>query len=266
VVSQGVRNVQANGFIKVSIKKIICLPDIQAPKHDEKALSTALQIVRKERPDTLILVGDVVDLQSVSRFPPKDWDEAGMTASQELRSANSILDRIDAVSRKAEKIYLEGNHDRRLEIWFVQNGSKLGCDFNGNNVQTQLGLLRRGYKYIPIRQQPYRIGKVAFIHGWFTNKYHAFKTVSSGGQNLIYGHTHDFQVYTGLHLDEEAPRMAMSIGCLCDFRQGYLEGKPMNWIHGIGLIYIDTETGKFWPQFVPIIDGEAVINGRRFKA
>jgi len=89
--------------------------------------------------------------------------------------------------------------------------------------------------------------------------------VEEAGQNLIYGHTHDYQVYTGKHLDKEAPRVAMSIGCLCDFRQVYLDSRPMNWIHGVGLFYVDEKSGRFWPYFCPIIGGEAVINGKTYR-
>jgi predicted phosphodiesterase len=248
-------------------KKVIAIPDIQAPKHDDRAIKTAEEILRGEKPDIVILVGDVIDLQSVSRFPPLDWNEAGTTAADEIKSANFILDLLDAaIPKKTVKIYLEGNHDRRLELWFIQHGPKLGRDFKGNSVKSQLELDRRGYEYVTIKAQPYKIGKVGFVHGWFVNKYHANKTVSDSGQNLIYGHTHDYQVYTGKHLDQEAPRIAMSVGCLCDFRQSYLEGRPMNWIHGVGIVYVDEATGRFWPYFAPIIDGVSVIAGKTYAA
>lgn len=248
------------------LRKIIAIPDIQVPKHDHAALATALSIIRGEKPDEVILIGDVVDLQSVSRFAPLNWTEAAMTAAEELQAANEVLDVIDdAIPKKARKIYLEGNHDRRLELWFIQHAPRLGENFNGNNIVQQLSLDKRKYQYIKVSQQPYRIGKVGFIHGWFTNIHHAKKTIEKGGQNLIYGHCHDFSVFTGSHLDKEAPRLAMSIGCLCDFRQVYLDSRPMNWMHGIGLFYIDDKTGRFWPYFCPIIKGEAVINGRRYK-
>jgi len=249
------------------LKKIIAIPDIQAPKHDERAVATALKIVKGEKPDVLIHVGDFVDLQSVAKFKPKDWAEVTQTADQEIKAGNKILDEFDKVTpRKTEKVFLEGNHDRRLELWFCQYGAKLGKDFEGNSVQSQLRLSERGYKYIRTRDQPYKIGKAGLIHGWYANQYHAKKTIEKGAQNLIYGHTHDFQVHTGCHLDKDAPRLAMSIGCLCKFRQPYKEGKPTNWIHGVGLFWIDEKSGRFWPYFCPIINGEAVINGKKYKA
>ena len=247
--------------------KVVVIPDIQAPRHDETAVNTAIKIVKGERPNIVIFVGDVADLKSVSKYKDKSWEEAATTADMEIEAANEILGRFDqAIPRKAKKVFLEGNHDRRLSLWFIQNAAKLGPNFNGNSIADQLQLDQRGYEYVPTEQQPYRIGKVGFVHGWYANKYHANKTVSMAGQNLLYGHTHDYQVYTGPHLEKEAPRIAMSLGCLCDFRQPYLDSRANNWCHGVGIVYIDEKTGRFWPYFCPIINGECVINGKVYRA
>lgn len=251
----------------MAIKKIMAIPDIQAPKHDPIAVKTAIKIVDGEEPDYLIHIGDLVDFQSISRFPKRSWEEASLTADQEIDAANQILDQFDKVTpQKTKVIYLEGNHDRRLELFMIQWASKLGRGYRGATLEYQLNLEGRKYLYVRTNQQPYHIGKAGFIHGWFCNIHHAKKTMERGGQNLIYGHTHDFQVSTGPHLEQEAPRLAMSIGCLCDFRQVYLESRPMNWIHGVAIIYSDDKTGRFWPTFHPIINGESIISGVRYKA
>ncbi len=250
--------------------KVLVIPDLQCPNHDVQAVNTAIEIVRGERPDLLVYVGDVVDFKSVARFLDTSWDEAKTTADYEIRSADEVLNQFDkAMPKKTRVVFLEGNHDRRLELFFIQHAAKLGRDFRGGNIRDQLGLVKRGYEYIPTSQQPYKpvhVSKIGFLHGWYTNKYHAAKTVMDGGQCIMYGHTHDFQVFTGLHLDQEAPRIAMSIGCLCNFKQEYLGGKPMNWCHGVGLVYIDQKTGKFWPSFCVIVGGECVIGGKKYRA
>jgi hypothetical protein len=203
----------------------------------------------------------------VARFLDKDWDEARITAAQEIFETNALLDRFDAATpKKCKTVFLEGNHERRLLTFFVNNAAKLGMDFKGLLIEEQLHFAERGYEYIGVSKQPHKIGKIGFVHGWYCNKYHANKTVEAAGQNLIYGHKHDYQVATGTHLDAEAPKMAMSIGCLCKFRQAYLEGKPMNWIHGVGIIYVDIQSGHFWPYFAPIIAGRAIIDGRVYSS
>jgi len=249
------------------MRKIIAIPDIQAPKHDPTAVSTAIKIIKGEKPDEVIHIGDFIAFDSISRFKKRDWKEARQTAAEEIEAANQILDQFDkAINGKTKVVFLEGNHERRLEAFMIQHAQALGEGFRGLSIQEQLHLDERGYEYIPTNKQPYVVGELGFIHGWYVNLYHAAKHVRQGGRNLIYGHTHDHQVYTGAHLDHQEPRICMSIGCLCDFRQAYLESRPSNWIHGVALIYIDEATGFFWPNFVPIINGVAVVNGKQYHS
>ncbi len=251
----------------MKLRKIIAVPDIQAPQHDPTAVTTALRIIKGEKPDEIVHIGDLIAFDSISRFPKRDREEARLTADKEIAVANKILDRFDkATDGRAKVVYLEGNHERRLETFIIQNALALGEGFRGLTIQEQLHIDERGYKYVKTHEQPYVVGELGFIHGWYCNLYHAAKHVRQGGRNLIYGHTHDHQTYTGAHLDHQEPRMAMSIGCLCDFRQAYLESRPSNWIHGVAIIYVDEATGLFWPHFVPIINGVAVINGKKYSA
>ena len=249
------------------LRKIIAIPDIQAPKHDERAVSVALKIVKGEKPDILIHIGDLVDLLPASKYRKNKWRENLRTVSGDLASANGILDRFDKTTpRKTETIYIEGNHEERLESFFVNKVPELGPDFKGITIREQLKLDERGYKYIIREKQPLYFGKVGFSHGLYCNPYHASKTSTRFRRNIVYGHTHDLQIHSGFHLYDEAPNTAMSIGCLCDFQQDYMKSGPINWVHGVGLFYLDDESGRFWPYFATIINGEAVINGKRYKA
>jgi len=250
----------------LSLKKILCIPDIQAPKHDETAVSTAVSIVKGEKPDILIHIGDLCALDSVATYAKTDWRSALETADSEIASANLILDRFDQVTpKKTKTIFLEGNHERRLLRWAVKFAVPLGSRFKGLNIEDQLYIEKRGYEFIRMENQPYNVGKIGFCHGWYANIHHAKATVEKGGQSLMYGHTHDAQSFTGMHLDSEQPRMAQSIGCLCKYNQAYLNGRPANWIHGVGIVYVDEKTGRFWPTFHPIIAGECVINGKVYN-
>lgn len=251
----------------MKLRKIIAIPDIQAPQHDPTAVATAIKIVKGEKPNKVIHLGDLTALDACSKFKKRKWAEANLTAAQEITAANKILDRFDSViDGRTKVVFLEGNHERRLEDYILRNARDLGEGFKGLTIQEQLHLDERGYEYVPTGRQPYRIGEVGFLHGWYTNKYHARTHVEDGGENLIYGHVHDLQIHTGKHLDYQEPRIAMSAGCLCKFHQEYNEGRPTNWIHGVAVIYVDEKTGLFWPYFVPIINGKAVFNGKQYSA
>jgi len=49
--------------------RTIVLPDIHYPKHDPAALRWALRYVNELQPRRVILLGDVINLDAVSRFP-----------------------------------------------------------------------------------------------------------------------------------------------------------------------------------------------------
>lgn len=107
-------------------------------------------------------------------------------------------------------------------------------------------------------------GKVIYTHGWITGGNHAQKHLQLFHKNIIYGHTHQFQVATGIGLDGR-PVEAASIGTLSRMDLSYLVGKPpVNWVHMFA--YIDTmPSGQFTPHYVHIIDGQFVELGQSFS-
>lgn len=89
------------------------LNGIMVPVHDEAAFSVGHQIIRDIQPDRIISVGDNLDLASIGR-----WDK-------ERSFVGSIQPSIDRLGRMAaqlradvpnsEIVFLEGNHDLRLQ-------------------------------------------------------------------------------------------------------------------------------------------------------
>ena len=253
----------------MSLKKILCIPDIQAPKHDETAVSTAVSIVKGEKPDILIYMGDFIANDSVARFSPKQIQDTILTADIEIASANSILDRFDHVTpKKCKKIFLEGNHEERLEAYIAQHAWKLGPNFKGINIRDQLRCKERGYVYISKGEQPYKPckkSKISFLHGEYVRKHHARLHSDNYRRSLIYGHTHDVQCVTEPHIKGEFPGVVMSIGCLCDYNQSYNKGKVSRWQHCVGMVYLNEKTGRFQAFPHRIIDGWTIVNGREYN-
>ena len=51
-----------------SFKSVAILNDIHFPYHDKQALETALEFLHKDRPDMILINGDLLDFHSLSRF------------------------------------------------------------------------------------------------------------------------------------------------------------------------------------------------------
>lgn len=252
----------------MKIETAIILPDQQYPQQDDRAIAVALKLVEFYKPDIIINLGDVVACDSVSRYPKASWYDATVTLKMEMDIVNQGLDKQDKAFDRSgvkRKILLEGNHENRITRWLTNNAAQIG-DIDSLRIENLLRLRERGYEYVLQENQPQKIGKANVLHGYYTNKYHAFKTISETGHNCLYGHTHDYQSYINSHLPEDLPRMAMSFGCLCKFNQSYIGNSPTRWVHGIGILEYIKKDGFFTAYFVPIIGYRCVYQRREFKA
>jgi hypothetical protein len=248
------------------VETVCIIPDMQVPQQDDKAIAVALDIIRYIKPTKAIFLGDVIAADSVSKYDKATWKEAEIKLSDEVDATNVVLDRFDNVfklTKTKEIYYLEGNHEQRILKWAIKNAAMLGANFDGLRVQSLLRLDQRKYRYIYRQDQPLRFGKANFRHGLYLNQYHAGKTVSNTGHNTYYGDTHDHQVYTAMHDEGDEPRMAMSMGCLCNYNQSYMEGRPNHWIKGMGVVYFSDNIHS--PYFIPIVNNQAIWNGKVFK-
>jgi hypothetical protein len=208
----------------------------------------------------------MIAADSVSRYDKATREEALITLKSEVDSTNRVLDSFDETFKKSgvRKVYLlEGNHERRILKWIVKHAMEWG-DFENLGIKSMLRINERKYEFIPYRSQPLKIGKINIVHGYYVNQYHASKMLRNTGRNVFYGHTHDFQVHTLSHFEDDQPRMAMSCGCLCNFEQDYLDGRPTNWIHGITVINYDDD--GFTPYFLPIVNYRCLYAGKQHKA
>lgn len=241
------------------------IPDLQCPQQDDKAIEVAIKLIKHIKPTIAIMGGDVIAADSVGDYPKTTWKEASETLRNEAEQTNKVLDKFDRAfkdSKTKQIYYLEGNHERRVLKWAIKNTKPLG-EIEGLRIESLLRLNERGYKYIMLEDQPLKFPRFNFLHGYYVNQYHAAKTMNMTGRNTFYFHTHDHQVHTSYHFEEDTPRMAMSCGCLCSFNQDYMKGRPNNWMHGIAVIYYDKD--GFTPYFIPIVNYRAIWQGKVFK-
>ena len=124
-------------------------------------------------------------------------------------------------------------------------------------LETALKLKERGYEYYGLNE-PFRLGKVVFVHGLYTVAHHAKKHVIEYGQNVVYGHVHSHQKYTKSNLDNY--HSAESVPCLCELKKPFLKNGPTAWSHGFAVLYLFKE--GFHLDVVPINRGVCVFNGR----
>ena len=224
------------------------------PFQDDLSLNALERYMADSRFDEVIYIGDLLDFAQISKFNKGSPQEESRLVSDDYKIAGKILDRHISIirknNRKAKFTLLEGNHEERIERWLAQNPQVKGLV----EVEVGLKLGERGIKWVRAwsRGELYKIGKAYFTHGLYTNQYHAQKMVNNYGVNIYYGHTHDHQSFSKVLKGKDKTIEGMSLGCVCEYDQSYMQGRPSSWQQGFGVFYFDKDTGFFNRTFVGI--------------
>jgi predicted phosphodiesterase len=270
------------------------LDGVLDPFQDEAAMDVALQIVsyleETDRVDTVINLGDYLDLPAQGRF---EQEPAFAFSTQQAidRGHRFLQEQRAAAGPKAKIVLVEGNHDRRMEKFIVANAA------------SAFGIRRANTSELPVMTLPYllRMDEIgveyidAYPAGayWLTDSLravHGNKARSNGSTaaaytnadphiSTIFGHAHrlEIQSRTVFNRDGAIRSAAVSPGCLCRVDGAvpsvngstHLDGRPAtyyeNWQQGIVVITINENLEPFF-ELIQIKDGEAWFRGNRFKA
>lgn len=254
---------QLERIVNKEVETTIILADIHYPLHNKKALNCAEQILKYIKPDRIVYLGDAMDMTPVSHWlQDKRKSMENKRLLKDYEGFNEILDRHKQIagSNLKEVVYLEGNHENWITQYIDTHPETEGL----LEVEKNLKLKERGIKFLEMNKF-YKLGSLFLTHGLYTNLYHSKKTVETVGRSIMYGHTHDCQIYTKIGLlNNQDKHQGISVPCLCDLSPEYMKGKPNKWLHGLSVIYTQRD-GNFNAYIINIIDGRAVFNGKVFK-
>lgn len=204
------------------------LPDLHIPEHDAGAMWWALKSLMGARVDGLILLGDVVSLDAVSRFqkPPK-----GLTIlEQELEAGRNFFGLLGQIlPGLKERVYLFGNHEARLSSYLIRNAPAL---VELPQVQLrQLLDLDADWVTVPYGQLVERQG-VIFQHGKLFGHNTCRKNLLLG-KSVVQGHSHRLGVVHH-RFPGGAEIASIELGCLCSYVQNYTS--VTDWTHAYGIL------------------------------
>lgn len=284
----------------VGFQTCVVLPDIQIgyfrtkseelePIHDEAALSVALQIVKAEKPDQVVLVGDNLDLCEFGKYrtsPPFQ-----RTTQAAIDRATVLCAQLRAAAPDARIVWLAGNHEERLPNFILDNaatafGLRKGDTPDSWPVMSVPYLCRfddYAIEYLP--------GYPASCH-WINERLriiHGDKVASGGSTahkylatekvSTIYGHIHRREWAERTRRDYDGPKtiMAASPGCLArtdgavpSTKGGIdLDGRPVavqeDWQSGLAVVRYEPGDGRFAYEQIAIHDGWALHRGREYN-
>ncbi len=248
--------------------RMIGLPDIQCPYHDEESLAAVEKYMAEEYWHEYLNFGDFMDFDCISSHNKNNLRQVeGKDLFGDYIIGNDILDRHQAIVRKNNKnasfTMLEGNHDYRVERYIEEFPQLRGSI----EVEKGLELKERGFTWVRCyaKGEVYKVGKAYFHHGLYCSGMHAKKMVENFGVNIFYGHTHDVMQYSKVLWGKDRTIVGQSLGCLCDYEQSYIGSNPTNWQQAFAVFYFRPD-GNF-SYYVPrIINHEFVApNGKVYR-
>lgn len=222
--------------------KIALLCDIHVPYHNIEAITVALDYLKKEKPDAVVIDGDLFDFHALSRFQP---DPRKKNFAQELAIGIDLL-RIISKTLKCKIYYKLGNHDERYEDFlFRKAGELVGVeDFELKAI------INRRLPHIEIigEKRIIKANGLNIVHGHEFGK-GIFSPVNiarglflRAKASVIGGHHHRTSEHTEQDINEKIIT-TWSVGCLCELHPAYL---PINsWNHGFAVVELGGNGKEF---------------------
>lgn len=236
--------------------------DWHLPFHNEKALSIAFDVISDFKPDEIVLMGDIFDCYSISRFENKNPYKISVLLSDEIESGANLIDQMVRTSNANKFVFIGGNHEKRISSYIFNKAPAVSNYFPDLK---NIFMLPKKFTYIENAQdQGYKMGTLVARHKTYQNQHACHKTLTRATNSYIFGHTHRIQYRATTTLEGQTIE-AWSIGWLGDpIKAGdYMDVSP-EWCHAIALGWFAGNNHAI--QIVTIKDGRALANECFYQA
>lgn len=237
-------------FIKEN--KIAVLSDLHIPYHSIQSLTACFDFLKSEKPNAILLNGDILDFYQLSRFGK---DPRKRSVAHELQAAREFL---DVLSQFSAKIYYKiGNHEERYEHYLMQKAPEL-LGVQQFELKYLLGLNERGIDLIGDKRI-IKANDLNIVHGHefgqsiFSPVNVARGLFLRGKVSAMQGHNHSSSTHTETNMNGEITT-TWSLGCLCELNPSYL---PINkWNQGFAMVDLDENGVNFHVRNFRIFKGK----------
>ena len=225
------------------------------PDEISTAHQAFVKLIKKHKPDIVIMNGDAVDGASISRFAKAGYDTHKMpTVAEELEAVSDRLGEIEKVAGNAKLLFTMGNHDLRFEGKL----SNQTPEFKGVPGFSIKEHFPRWLFCMSIM-----INKNLMIKHRYHNGLHAtYNNAIKSGVSIVTGHLHRLQAT--IVSDYNGTRWGVDTGTLCETdgdQMNYAEGNPSN--HCSGFAVLTIINGRLvQPEFCAVLDGVAYFRGQ----
>lgn len=221
--------------------KIAVLSDIHLPYHNIPSLTACFDFLQGEKPEAILLNGDILDFYQLSRFGK---DPRKRSVAHELQAAREFL---DVLSEFGAKIYYKlGNHEERYQHYLMAKAPEL-LGVQQFELRYLLGLDSRGIDLIGDKRI-IKANDLNIVHGHefgqsiFSPVNVARGLFLRGKVSAMQGHNHSVSEHTESNMNGDIVT-TWSLGCLCELNPAYL---PINkWSHGFAIVELSDNRKDF---------------------
>lgn len=219
-------------------KKVLLLGDVHLPYHDVDALTVCFDYAKKNKPDLVVLNGDIIDCFQLSKWL-KDPRERKF--SEELKLLEQFIETVKKTF-KCRIIYKFGNHEMRYEHFLFQKAKEL---VGVEEFELREVIQKRakdveivGDKTIIMLNELPVLHGHEFVRGFF-NPVNAARGLHLRAKvSAIQNHVHKTSEHTETDL-HGIIKTTWSVGCLCHLKAPY---DPYNsWNHGFCEIDLESD-------------------------
>lgn len=258
--------------------------------HDEKAMALFAEVVRREQPDSVVVLGDLIDLPSQGKYA----QEAGFarTTQKALDATYVWLATLRASAPGAKIVVVEGNHDKRMQNFVEANalaafGLRKAALPDSWPVMSLPNLLRLDELDI---QYVDAYPAATYWDNDTTRNIHGTKANSRGSTTSQYsnelphlntwvGHVHRAEITHKTVLGPGGRAIETYVanpGCLCRTdgavpgvnsaigADGHSAEIVENWQQGFGVLYYDDNNS--YPEVYRIRDGSVIYRGEVLRS
>jgi len=241
------------------MKRIVLIADahLQQGTEPDDSYKLVKKICKSIRPDKIIIMGDMLDCEFLGSFT-----NAGQSEGKRLSEAFNILRQELAFFKKCSKeevLFLEGNHEERLERFLDSNPILKGA-ISYESIFEELEV-----RYIPLKEQPYLyLSDLYLSHGVNTGVFYARKTAELLGKSCICGHAHRPQYFCTSYPDGRIIE-GIGLGSLTESIEYYIKGKSLpGHSNSFGELLLDENTGHWQCNNITIKQGKCIISNKLY--
>lgn len=221
-----------------------------APRQRLRRASALNRFLKRTEPDEVVIIGDWIDMGSLSRF-----DTIGSKAMEGTRVRADIESGKAALAALMEDlpdvplVFVEGNHEERLGRMYAEHPRLEGLADLPGEFEEASGA--RSFRFVPYRDYYVRSGGLAFTHVPHNNMKPiesvngVRKVLESSALSVVYGHTHRLDFGT-LTRNNGGQIYGLNIGCFIEPQHDpeYMKGRVKDWWRGV--VAIRHRRGRPW--------------------